>query len=80
MKVVRVRHIKDTLAKEYLFETKRNLKKGDIVLCSVKTDKEDVGICTSDSMEISKAVLEFLSYNAGWSFPLKPVIGKIERW
>ena len=53
MKVVRVRHIKDTLAKEYLFETKRNLNKGDIVLVSVKTDKENVAVCTSGSIEIS---------------------------
>lgn len=80
MKVVKIRHPKDPRATEYLFATSKNLKQGDIVLCAVKKDKEDVGICTSDSKEISKDALEFLSFNAEWSFPLKEVIGKMERW
>lgn len=80
MKVVRIRHPKDTMATEYLFSTPRALKKGDIVLCLVKDDREEVGICTTDSKEISKEALEFLSVNSRYSFPLKPVIGKMERW
>lgn len=80
MKVVRIRHPKDRNAKEYLFSTERTLKKGDVVLCSVKEDEEEVGICTSDSKEIALMALEFLSFDAPYSFPLKKVIGKMERW
>lgn len=80
MKVVRIRHTGDPRATEYLFSTTRNLKKGDYVLCSVKQDKEDIGICTADSIEIKKETLEYLSHNSGWTFPLKPIIGKMDRW
>ena len=80
MKVVKVRHVKDPRATEYLFSTTRSLKKGDIVLCSVKTEKEDIGICTADSIDIKQDALEYLADNARWSNPLKPIIGKMERW
>ena len=80
MKVVKIRHPKDSTGMQYLFATNRSLKAGDIVLCEVKNDKEEVGICTCDSKEIAKEALEFLSYDARYTFPLKNVIGKMERW
>ena len=80
MKVVKIRHLKDNTGREYLFATSKSLKVGDIVLCEVKTDKEEAGICTSDSKEIAKEALEFLAFDSRYTFPLKSVIGKMERW
>lgn len=80
MKVVKIKHPKDIPAKEYLFATSKNLKQGDIVLCEVKNDKEEIGICTADSKEIAKEALEYLSNDSGYYLPLKTVIGKMERW
>lgn len=80
MKVVRIRHPRENTGREYLFATSKSLKVGDVVLCEVKTDKEEVGICTSDSKEIAKEALEFLAFDSRYSFPLKNVIGKMERW
>lgn len=83
MKIVKVRHQKDLYAKEYLFETPKNLKKGDIVICDTKKCDEEISICTSDSIEVKKEVLEFLNnQSCGWSMPLAKVVGRydLDRW
>ena len=82
MKIVKVRHQKDSYAKEYLFETLRNLKKGDSVICDTRKCGEEISICTSDSIEVKKEVLEFLETDGRWTLPLKKVVGKfnLDEW
>ena len=83
MMIVKVRHPQLNGAmssRVYLFATKRKLKEGDWVLVQTANGKEATGLCVSDSMEVSKSVLDFLSYDAPWQWPLSSVIGKMDRW
>lgn len=79
MKVVRVRHFGDNTAKEFLFETPRSLKKGDLVLTAPKNGKYlNYAVCTANSIEVKKEALEYLQPRSEWQLPLAKVIGKYE--
>ena len=79
MKIVRVRHFGDDKAKEFTYETPRALKKDDLVLVAPKHGKyENYAVCTTDSIEIKKEILEFLQTQFAWELPLCKVIGKFE--
>lgn len=81
MKIVTVRYEADSSAKNYLFETKRNIKKGEYVLVNNKGGTyTNVAIATRDSMDIRKEVLEYLEFNAPWKLPLEKVKGKMDLW
>ena len=79
MKIVRVRHFGDNTAREFLFETPRALKKGDLVLTAPKNGKyENFAVCTANSIEVKKEALEYLQPKSEWQLPLAKVIGKYE--
>ena len=82
MKIVTARHVEDVHARSYLFETSKNLKKGDYVLLT-HSDEEvsGVGICTQDSMELrADVLLKYLEYDSPWKLPLAKVVGKMDLW
>ncbi len=79
MKIVKVRHFGDSKSKEFIYETSRALKKDDMVLVAPKHGKyENYAVCTTDSIEVKKEVLEFLQTQGAWELPLCKVIGKFE--
>lgn len=81
MIIVTVRHVNDNLAKQYLFESPKHLKKGDYVLVLPKDGrKPKVAVCTADSIVVKKEVMEYLAFDSPWSLPLKRVIGKMDQW
>lgn len=79
MKVVKVRHFKSNTSREFLFETPRALKKGDLVLTAPRDGKyENYGVCTANSIEVKKEILEYLQDNNSYRLPLAKIIGKYE--
>lgn len=76
MKIVLVKHNKDS--RTFLFEVPKSvdLKENELVLAETRFGEES-GVCICDSFELDESPLNALGYLCGAKFPLKPVLGKI---